>query len=161
MSKKMILQSIAVMMCAAVSCLAQEAGKEANKEADKVAQKEAGLPDLSKAFPGEKVLFNQEIAGVVTCAYMTDLPYAQLREKLLKYLGEGWAVEEQPEVLKKAKEEFEKQGMKLLGCEQLKNPAFANKALMFVQLEMPQGGGGTMAQITIVPVPGLRSDPVE
>ena len=148
MSKNTILQAIALMMFAAISCLAEEA--------DKVAQKEAGLPDLSKAFPGEKVLFNQEIAGVVTCAYMTDLPYAQLREKLLKYLGGGWAVEEQPEVLKKAKEEFEKQGMKLLGCEQLKNPAFANKALMFIQLEMPQGDGGTMAQIMIVPSPAAE-----
>jgi len=144
-------------MCAAVSCLAQEAGKEANKEADKVAQKEAGLPDLSKAFPGEKVLFNNEIAGVLTCAYTTELPYAELREKLLKYLGEGWIVDKDGKVLEMAKEQFEKQGMKLLGCEQLKNPAFTNKMLMFVQVEMPQGGGGTLAQITVVPVPDLPS----
>ena len=117
---------------------------------------EAKIPDISKAFPGEKILIKSSIAGAETCAYATDIDFAELSKKLKAFLGKGWSemkIGQDKEEMNKA---FEAQGIKVLGSTMYKSDEFPDKMLMFTQLEMPAGVTGdkkTMAQIVVSGIP--------
>jgi hypothetical protein len=109
------------------------------------------LPDLSKAFPSEK-LFNQtKLEGIETYAYATDFDFADLKKKFIEFLGKGWTeAKVDPEIEKSTNEAMKAQGMAMEGNTLFSNPEFPGTQIGLTQMKMELEGKKFMANITVI-----------
>ncbi len=109
------------------------------------------FPDLSKAFPTEK-LFNQtKLEGIETYAYATDLGFAELKKKFIEFLGKGWSeAKVDPEMEKAANEAMKAQGMAMEGNTLFSNAEFPGVQIGLTQMQLELEGKKFMASITVI-----------
>ena len=109
------------------------------------------LPDLSKAFPAEKLFSQSKLGGMETYSWATDLAYVDLEKKFLKYVGPGWVQqktdkENQARIDKSMKD----QGVVLEGNKIFANPAYPGIKLGLTQMKMAIEGKMFLAQVLVI-----------
>ena len=104
------------------------------------------FPDLTKAFPKEKLISQSEISGIRSYAYASDLNYLELQAAFLKFLGEGWIeVPVDPKTKKMANEGLE-------GNVLFSNPDFKDTQIGLTQMKMPVEGKKYLVSIVVMKI---------
>jgi hypothetical protein len=115
-------------------------------------ERRGNLPDLAKAFPGEKLFSQTKLMGTESYGFATDLPFEELKKRLAAFLGGGWQeTEMDPAVLKEAA----RRNDALLGNANFTNPAFPGVQVGLTQIKQEMEGRKSAA---VIAVAGNRED---
>lgn len=115
------------------------------------AEESKPFPDLSKAFPTEK-LFNQtKIEGIETYGYLTNLDFANLNQKFTEFLGKNWGEAEVDSEIKKINNQgMQDQGVEIEGFILFSSPDFPDVQISLAQMKMEIENKQFMAIITVI-----------
>jgi len=95
------------------------------------------LPDLSKAFPKEKLIHKEISDQVESYLYESDLKYETLKKIFIEFLGQGWIeVKADPKVKNAANDAMKGQGIVMVKNTKFSHVKFPNVSIGFVQLKM-------------------------
>lgn len=109
------------------------------------------LPDLSKAFPTEKLFTQTKLAGIEVYAYATNHDFATLKKELQVFLGEGWTeVKVNPVIEKVTNETIKAQGVEMEGNTLFSHPEYPHTQIGLTQMKMDLVGKKFIANITVV-----------
>ena len=110
------------------------------------AERGENLPDLAKAFPGEKLFSQTKLEGTESYGYATDLPFEELKKMLTAFLGNGWKETEMDASVFK---EVARQNDALLGNANFTNPAFPGVQIGLTQIKQELEGKKSAAVIAV------------
>jgi len=115
------------------------------------AEETISFPDLSKAFPTEKLFTQTKLEKIETYAYATNFDFTLLKKKFREFLGKGWTeVKVDPEIEKSTNEAMKAQGMTMEGNTLFFNPEFPGTQIGLTQMKMELEGKKFMANITVI-----------
>ena len=111
----------------------------------------AAIPDLSKAFPGEKIFSQSKLQGIETYSYLTNASFAELKKQFQAYLGAEWKeVTIDTEVAKQADEIVADSGFNMEGNTLFENAKHPGVQIGLTQMPMELEGKKYLANITLL-----------
>ncbi len=114
------------------------------------------LPDLSKAFPDEKLISQQEAQYTKIYGYETNLSYTELKGKLVAYLGDGWFQDLRAPDLKTIHGDISGGGCMVEGYSMFKNDRFPGAVITLMHSRTTFFGNQFMAMLALASVPEAK-----